>query len=32
MKIEEYDRIKLKDGRTASVVEILEDGKEKKSL
>ncbi|MCI8992263.1 MAG: hypothetical protein HFG80_05975 [Eubacterium sp.] len=26
MKIEEYDKIKLKDGRTASVVEILEEG------
>lgn len=26
MKIEEYDKIKLKDGRTASIVEILEDG------
>ncbi len=26
MKIEEYDKIILKDGRTASVVEILEKG------
>lgn len=26
MKIEQYDRILLKDGRTASVVEILEEG------
>lgn len=27
MKIEQYDKILLKDGRTASVVEILEEGK-----
>ena len=26
MKIEEYDKVKLKDGRTASIVEILEEG------
>lgn len=26
MKIEEFDKIILKDGRTASVVEILEEG------
>lgn len=28
MKIKQYDKILLKDGRTASVVEILEEGKE----
>lgn len=26
MKMEQYDRIRLKDGRTASVVEIFEEG------
>lgn len=26
MKIEEYDKVLLKDGRTASIVEILEEG------
>lgn len=26
MKIEQYDKIRLKDGRTASVVEIFEEG------
>lgn len=26
MKIEEFDKIRLKDGRTASIVEVLEEG------
>lgn len=26
MKIEQYDKVLLKDGRTASIVEILEEG------
>ena len=26
MKIKEYDKVLLKDGRTASIVEILEEG------
>ena len=27
MKIEQYDRVKLKDGHEASIVEIFDDGK-----